>query len=142
MPIAQGRRRFLSNLALAGAAGLGGVGAAGIGNGGKSLAVEPPPEITRIRVFEQPVTCFAPNWAARELLLSEGFTDVQYMTWGKNTQHWMPEVLLSGEVDISLSFIPTDLIHIDEGAPAVWLAGSHIGCIDLIGSERVGSTRD
>jgi len=137
MPIVQSRRRFLTNAAFAGAAGI-----VGFGAWGKALAAEPPPEVTRIRISEQPVTCVAPNWAARELLQSEGFTDVQYATWGKNTKNFMPEVLLSGEVDISLSFIATDLIHIDASAPVVWLAGSHIGCIDLIGSERVASVRD
>jgi NitT/TauT family transport system substrate-binding protein len=142
MPLVQSRRRFLSNLAFAGAAGAGGVDAAGLGGTRKSLAAEPPPEITRIRLCEQPITCFAPNWVARELLYGEGFTDVQFMTWAKNTQNTMPEVLLSGEVDISLSFIPTDLIHIDAGSPAVWLAGSHIGCVELFGNDRVRSTRD
>jgi NitT/TauT family transport system substrate-binding protein len=67
---------------------------------------------------------------------------VEYVTFGKNTQLWAPEVLLSGEVDISVTFIPSDLIHIDADEPVVWLAGSHIGCVELFGSERVGSTRD
>ena len=53
----------------------------------------------------------------------------------------MKEVLVSDEVDISLSFT-TDLIHVDAGEPVVWLAGSHIGCVELIGNDRVGSTRD
>jgi hypothetical protein len=42
MPI-QSRRRFLTNAAFAGAAGLGGVGA-----WGTAQAVEPPPEVTTI----------------------------------------------------------------------------------------------
>jgi NitT/TauT family transport system substrate-binding protein len=142
MPIVQSRRRFLSNLAFAGAAGLGGASVAGLGGGGKSFAAEPPPETTRLRLFEGPVTCIAPQWVARELLYSEGFTDVQYVTWGKQTQVWVPEVLLSGEVDISLSFVPSDIVHIDAGEPVVMLAGSHIGCVELLGSDRVGSTRD
>jgi NitT/TauT family transport system substrate-binding protein len=136
MPM-QSRRRFLTDAAFAGAACFGGFIACA-----KSQAAERPPEINKIRIYEQPITCFAPNWVARDLLQSEGFTDVQYVTLGKNTQNSIPEVLLSGEVDFSLSFIPADLVHIDEGAPVVWLAGSHIGCIDLIGSERVVSVRD
>jgi NitT/TauT family transport system substrate-binding protein len=110
--------------------------------GRTSLASEPPPETTKLRLFEIPVTCIAPQWAVRELLYAEGFTDVQYVTWGRQTQNWVPEVLVSDEVDISLSFIPTDLIHVDAGEPVVWLAGSHIGCVELIGNDRVGSTRD
>ena len=143
MPIAQSRRRFLTNVAFAGAAGLGGAGVAGLGRSRKSLAAEPPPEITKLRLIEQPVTCFAPEWVAGELLHDEGFTDVQYVTWGKDTQaFWAEKIFFQGTVDISVSFLPTALIEIDAGAPLVWLAGSHIGCIELFGSERVSSTRD
>jgi NitT/TauT family transport system substrate-binding protein len=144
MPIVQSRRRFLTDVALTGAAGLGVAGVAGLGSDRKSLAAEPPPETTKLRLIEQPVTCFAPVWVAgKELLHDEGFTDVQYLTWGKDTQtYWAEKHLLSGAIDISLSFLPTALIEIDAGAPLVWLAGSHIGCIELYGSERVSSTRD
>jgi hypothetical protein len=48
MPI-QSRRRFLTNAALAGAAGLGGFGA-----WGEALAAEPPPEISTIRFEKRP----------------------------------------------------------------------------------------
>ena len=143
MPIAQSRRRFLVDAALAGAAGLGGAGILGLDSGRKSLAAEPPPETTKLRLLEQPVTCFAPEWAARDLLYDEGFTDLQYLTFGKDTQDfWAEKNLLSGTIDISVSFLPTALIEIDAGAPLVWLAGTHIGCIELLGSERVRSTRD
>ena len=140
MPIVHSRRRFLTNLAFASAAGLSGV--SGLGNGQKASAAEPPPETTKLRLFEIPITCIAPQWVARELLYAEGFTDVEYVTWGRQTEAWVPEVLLSGEVDISLSFIPYDLIHVDAGEPVVWLAGSHIGCVELVGNDRVRFTRD
>jgi NitT/TauT family transport system substrate-binding protein len=129
------RRRFLGGLTLAGTAGL-------LGLHPRPSAAEPPPETTRLRVWEGPVTCAAPQWVAQELLYSEGFTDVQYVTWGRQTQTWVPEALLTGEADISLSFIPSDLIHIDAGDPVVILAGSHIGCVEVLGSDRVRSTRD
>jgi NitT/TauT family transport system substrate-binding protein len=61
---------------------------------------------------------------------------VHYVTWGRQTQAWVPEALLAGEVDISLSFIPSDLVHIDAGEPVVILAGSDIGCIQLVGNDR------
>src|SRR5580700_3252708 len=84
MPIVQSRRRFLTDVALTGAAGLGVAGVAGLGSDRKSLAAEPPPETTKLRLIEQPVTCFAPVWVAgKELLHDEGFTDVQYLTWGR-----------------------------------------------------------
>jgi NitT/TauT family transport system substrate-binding protein len=129
------RRRFLGGLTLAGTAGL-------LGLHARPGTAEPPPETTTLRLFDNPVTCIAPTWVAQDLLYSEGFTDVHYVTWGRQTQNWVPEVLLSGEVDITLSFPPSDLIHIDAGEPVVILAGSHIGCIELLASDRVRSTRD
>ncbi len=56
MPMMHSRRRFLTNAALAGAAGLG-----GFSPWNKSLAAEPPPEITTIRFEKDPVTCIAPQ---------------------------------------------------------------------------------
>ena len=56
----QSRRRFLTDVAF-GAAGLGGAGVISLGSGLKTLAAEPPPETTKIRLFENPVTCFAPH---------------------------------------------------------------------------------
>jgi hypothetical protein len=49
MPIVQSRRRFLTNLAFAGAAGLGGIGAA-LDGARKSFAAEPPQETTTVRI--------------------------------------------------------------------------------------------
>ena len=78
MAIMQRRRRFLSSLALAGAAGLVGVGAVVLGGGRNSVAAEPPPEITTIRFEKDPVTlhCAA---VSEELLRAEGFTDIRYV---------------------------------------------------------------
>src|SRR5438309_1233562 len=60
MPVAQSRRRFLTNMAFTGAAGLSALGAAGLSGGEKSVAAEPPPETTTIRIEKDPVTCLAP----------------------------------------------------------------------------------
>src|SRR5215831_10492697 len=129
------RRDFLGGLTLAGAAGL-------LGLHARPVAAEPPSETTTLRIFEGPITCTAPQYAAQELLYSEGFTDVHYVTWGRQTQAWPPEVLLSGEADIALSFPPSDLVSIDAGEPVVIMAGSHIGCVELFASNQVRSTRD
>src|SRR5262252_9906658 len=72
MPI-QSRRRFLTDAAVAGAAGFG-----GFDTWGRALAAEPPPEITTIRLEKDLVTCIAPQ-AAEELLRDEGFTDIRYV---------------------------------------------------------------
>jgi NitT/TauT family transport system substrate-binding protein len=61
---------------------------------------------------------------------------------GRQSRNHVPEALLTGEADISLTFPPSDLLHIDAGEPVVLLAGSHIGCVELFGSARVSSTRD
>ena len=64
------RRQLLTNAAFAGAACLGGLGA-----WGKSLAAEPPPEVTTIRFGKDPGTCIAPQ-VFQELLRAEGFTEI------------------------------------------------------------------
>jgi NitT/TauT family transport system substrate-binding protein len=73
-------------------------------------------------------------------LHAEGFSDVRYVNYPKDSELWPPEDLVSGEVDISLSFVPSDLTHIDAGEPVVILAGSHNGCVEVIGNDRVRST--
>src|SRR5215467_4117754 len=78
MPIAQSRRRFLTNLAFTGAVGLGGVSVASLGAGRKSLAAESPPEVTTIRIEKDSVACIAPL-VLQELLRAEGFTDIRYV---------------------------------------------------------------
>jgi len=67
---------------------------------------------------------------------------VQYVNFPRDTQRWSPEDLLAGEVDISLSFAPTDIRFLDEGAPVAILAAGHIGCTNLVASDRVRTTRD
>src|SRR6478672_30306 len=78
MAIIQSRRRFVTNAAIAGAAGFAAWGALGPGSSRKSLAADPPPEITTIRFEKDPVTCLAPQ-AVEELLHAEGFTDIRYV---------------------------------------------------------------
>jgi hypothetical protein len=66
------RREFLRGPTLARAAVI-------LGLKSESAAAEPPPETTRIRIHDSPITCFAPVYVAEELLKAEGFTDVQYI---------------------------------------------------------------
>ena len=129
------RRQFLSRASLLGAATLAGFP--------RNVAAEPPPETPVLRIWGGGgvVNCLAPVYAAQELLLSaEGFAEVQYVEPVDNTSSWPPDVLLSGEADISLSFPPTDILRIAAGAPVVVLAGSHIGCVEVFGGNRVRST--
>ena len=70
------RREFLSNLGLAGSAAL-------IGLQSDSLAAEPPPETTRLRLIQAPTICQAAQFLAEELLRRGGFIESPYIT-----QHW------------------------------------------------------
>jgi NitT/TauT family transport system substrate-binding protein len=81
-------------------------------------------------------------YAAEQLFHSEGFTEVRYLEYPTDTTNWPPKCLLTGEADISLSFPPTDILHIDRGDPLVILGGSHIGCVELFATNRVRSTPD
>jgi NitT/TauT family transport system substrate-binding protein len=125
------RREVLRGLALTGTAGLVGLRAG-------AADADPPPETTTLRLFEGPIICIAPHYAAKQLLHTEGFSDVQYVKSTPNTV----QALVSGEVDISVSFLPLDLVRLDAGEPIVILAGSHIGCIELVGTSRVTSVRE
>jgi NitT/TauT family transport system substrate-binding protein len=137
MSIVQSRRRFLTNAAFAGAAGLG-----GFGLWGEAVAAEPSLETTTLRIKEFNITCGAPQIVAEELLYAEGFTDVRIIKFPSETNLYPPEDLLAGETDISMSFAPTDIARIDEGAPIVILAGSHAGCFEVFARHQVKSVSD
>src|SRR5687767_13080317 len=75
----------------------------------RAASAEPPPETTKLTLFENPVTCLAPQYVAQELLHGEGFTQVRYLKWPTETKNWSPQVLLSGEADIGLLFVPSGI---------------------------------
>lgn len=50
--------------------------------------------------------------------------------------------LASGDVDVGLSFSGPLIIQVDAGAPIVLLAGIHVGCYELFGTDRVQAIRD
>jgi NitT/TauT family transport system substrate-binding protein len=70
MPI-QSRRRFLTTLSLAGAAGL--------MRAPRALATEAALETTTVRITKEGAICGAPQYIAEELLHAEGFTDIRYV---------------------------------------------------------------
>jgi NitT/TauT family transport system substrate-binding protein len=71
MPIIQTRRRFLTAVSLA--------GAAGVVRLPPVLAEEGGLETTTVRIGKSPGICVAPQYVAEELLRAEGFTDVRYI---------------------------------------------------------------
>ena len=126
-----GRREFLEWLALAGAAGL-------LGLRPERVDAEPPPETTKLRLGRNPSLCASPMYLAEDLLQSEGFTDVQYV----QVPALFTKALVAGEIDIVQNFIGPLLIRLEAGDPLIILAGSHVGCFELFGTERVRAIHD
>jgi NitT/TauT family transport system substrate-binding protein len=127
------RRRFLGGLTLAGTAGL-------LGVYPRLGAAEPPPETTTLRLGEFGAMCTAPQYVAEELLRSEGFTDVQYVRKAGGTE--LTQALASGEVDLAVRVAWPLIMRVDAGDPVVVLAGVHVSCFELFGTERVRAIRD
>jgi NitT/TauT family transport system substrate-binding protein len=148
MAIMQSRRRFVTNLAWAGAAGLGGAGVAGV-CGRTSAAAEPPPEITTIRFERDPVTCIAPQ-AAEELLRAEGFTDIRYVDVTEAhirradaaNSGAVADMIAHGEVDFGRDFAPSQVLGMNAGAPITILAGLHLGCFEVFGKDEIRTLAD
>ena len=126
------RREFVGGLTAATAA------LAGVPPG--QASAEPPPETTTIKLDKRPSICIAPQYVAEELLRTEGFTDVQYV----NTEGsiGLRKALNSGEVQMSLHFAGPLIVRVDAGDPIVVVAGAHVGCFELFGTERVRAIRD
>ena len=105
-----------------------------------AFAAEPPPETTRIRLGLVPSVCLAPQYVAEPLLSAEGFTDVQYLSTGGGVPG--ARQMGAGEIDISMNFAAPLVVAVDAGSPIVVLAGVHIGCFELIASERIRTIKD
>lgn len=102
-------------------------------------AGEPPPETTRLRLYQTPSICTAPQYIVGELLKSEGFSDTKYV---KMTTAGISKALATGEIDISLHFVAPVVIGLDAGDPITVLGGVHPGCFELFGTDRVRVIRD
>lgn len=125
------RRSFLANTSALGAAWLLGVP--------HTAAAEPSPETTRIRLTATPAICLAPQYVAEALLKAEGFTDIQYVRLENPTPNL---AVASGQADISMDAVWGFMARLDAGDPITLLAGVHLGCYELFGTERVRSIRD
>ena len=133
MSFIQNRRRFLTGLSSAAAAGL--------FDTSNALAEEAPLETTRIRLYDWTGLCIAPQFVAEELLKSEGFTDVQYLR--DDASGSLPNPLLaSGAIDINSQFSAPTIIRVEASDPIVFLGGLHVGCFELFGTEKIRAVRD
>jgi NitT/TauT family transport system substrate-binding protein len=90
-------------------------------------------ETTTIKLA-QTVLCIAPQYVAEAALKSEGFTDVQYV---KMSTGLIVKSLVSGDIDMSMHFSAPSIIQIDAGMPIIFLAGVHVGCWKLFGSDQI-----
>ncbi|MBV8573499.1 MAG: ABC transporter substrate-binding protein [Acetobacteraceae bacterium] len=134
MPIVQSRRHLLTNIAVAGATGFAGLSVASLYGGRKSVAAEPPPEKTTVRLTRIPSICIAPQYIVGDLLRAEGFTDIRYVPLPASYYH---DHVARGEVDFSLHFAAPTIIAIDAGKPITVIGGVHVGCFELFATEGI-----
>ena len=128
MTMVHTRRRFLTTLA-----------AAGLVRAPPSLAAEGGLETTTVRIAKYPAICIAPEYVGEELLRAEGFTDIRFV---EESPFTLGEVVGRGEVDFA-GGDPTQLVRaIAEGAPAVVLAGLHVGCYELFAQQNIRRVGD
>jgi NitT/TauT family transport system substrate-binding protein len=125
------RRDFVKAL-VAGSAGV-------LGHARMGFAADPPPETTRIRLSRYPfdVACVAPMWVAEELLRTEGFKTIEYVSIKGDS-----DLLATGKIDMMFYDAPGLILAVDEGQPLVGLGGMHGGCYELFGSVRVRSVAE
>jgi NitT/TauT family transport system substrate-binding protein len=129
------RRHFLE-LTAAGMLALAGCQSAPSRPASLSAAVESP----RLRVVQTPSMCQSPKYVAQDLLRSEGFTDLQFVK--KPGSKWNGIAVASGEADLSMHFAGPVILQIEAGDPIVVLAGAHVGCFELFGTDEVQAIRD
>jgi NitT/TauT family transport system substrate-binding protein len=123
----QSRRHFLTSVALAGAAGV--LGAR------HSLADDGPPETTTIRLAYYSNNCLAPLLVAEDLLRTEGFTDIKYVSVPESFT--TPELVARGDCHFANTFAGTLVAHMDKGLPITALSGVHSGCYELFAHEPI-----
>jgi NitT/TauT family transport system substrate-binding protein len=103
-------------------------------------AAEPPPETTRLRLIKTPALCWAPQYAAEELLRAEGFTDVTYVEQPVGIP--VSKFVTGGEADLSMNYVAPNLVRVDQGDPVVFLTGVHVGCFEVFGGPRLRRISD
>jgi NitT/TauT family transport system substrate-binding protein len=97
----------------------------------------PPPETTTVR-FVAPAPCDPPSALAREFLLEEGFTDIQYVKSPNTTTEW----LVKDQADFSTGYGITIAANVDAGLPFLALAGIHPGCFEIFATPGIATPSD
>ena len=132
MPAMQSRRRFLTTISMAGAAGLVGVP--------RVRAAEGALETTGVRLLKFPGICIAPQYVAEDLLRTEGFADIRYLDAGPSVE--LAVEVGRGDADFTLEFAARAIQAIDGGGAITALAGLHVGCYELFAKEEIRSVGD
>jgi NitT/TauT family transport system substrate-binding protein len=132
MTIRQTRRRFLTNLSLA---GVGSVICTPPG-----FAVQGALETTTVRILKNPGICIAPQYVAEELLSAEGFTDIRYVDQGPSLD--LSVKIGRGDADFSLDFAARIVQTIDNGGAIIVLGGVHVGCYELFAKDEIRRASD
>jgi NitT/TauT family transport system substrate-binding protein len=133
MRMTQTRRRFLTTLASAGAAGL--------TRPPRAFAAEGSLETTAVRLVKQTSAnvCVAPEYLAGELLRTEGFTDIRYVDMPPGA---VTQAIGHGDVDFGLSFGTSFLAALDAGEPIALLSGVMVGCVEVFANASLRGVAD
>ena len=133
MPSMQTRRRFLTTLSLAGAAGLLRAPPSA-GRGGRPRNDHRP----ACRRFL--ASAFAPQYVAEELLRAEGFTDIRYVDTAGG---YCDRAIGRGKIDFGLQLCAAaHPAHRCRSMPITVLAGVHVGCFELFANDGIRSIAD
>jgi NitT/TauT family transport system substrate-binding protein len=125
------RRRLLTTLSLA--------GAAGVVTPRHGWAAEPPPEITTVRFSKVLAICFAQQYVCDALLRAEGFTDIGYVD---STPTGILEDLASGKFDFASQLSVEHIGAIDRELPIAVVTGLHVGCYELFAHAGIRGITD
>jgi NitT/TauT family transport system substrate-binding protein len=132
MQIVRSRREFVASASIAAAVGLLGPR--------RSLAGEPPPEVTTIRLKKQTAICFAPLYLVEAFLRAEGFSDVQYVTAAPGLSD--VTMIVQDELNFDVTFAGTVVHQLDSGLPLTAVGGLHVGCYELFAREPIRTIGD
>ena len=102
-------------------------------------AAEPPPETKRLRLLKTGSICWAPQYVAEDLLHGEGFGEITYVDMPTGA---ISVRLAAGEADLGMNFVGPNIVRVDAGDPVVFLAGVHVGCFEVIATDRVQRMHD
>jgi NitT/TauT family transport system substrate-binding protein len=100
-------------------------------------ATLPPPETTTVRIVTG-FACDPPLWLAKEFLLEEGFTDIQFVAARGRTRDWVT----GGIAEFGPGHPEEVVAAIDAGVPIVALAGIHSGCQEVWVGPGIAGIRD